>query len=797
MSTKRAAKSPKKPRKNPKKIAGLPTPEQIVEFAANQPDAVGRRELGRAFNITGALRGPFKELLRDLKKQGLLARKTSHGPRGPSAPRAAGAKLPPVGTAVVVASDNDGQLFATPASDQTMRLAVRGIKHSAPPANLGVGDRILARFVEITPATQDSPAFEARVIRKLESETGPMVGVVSAGTQGRLQVTPASRKARGTYEVTARDALDAKPGDLVSFKRADPNGGNNRRDRSGRSDRNSRSDRNNRRDQAHQVCITATHGRADAPGAVSRIAIFEYGLPDAFPEKVLANAQTVEPSAVPARRDLRDIAMITIDPQTAKDHDDAVFAQADPASANQDGWIVIVAIADVASLVRPGSELDREARRRANSIYFPDRVVPMLPERLSADLCSLKPGVDRPVLAVRMVFNAAGKRLSEQFFRATIRSHAKLSYSQAQAAIDGEPDETTAPLLDPVLRPLWGAYGALARARDARQPLDLDLPERRINFDQAGEPCGVAIIPRLTAHRLIEEFMIQANVAAAETLAKKNQPTPLRLHDAPTAEKIDGLVEFLATLGVKFAKAQKMTPAMFNTLLHKAQGTPNAEAVNSAVLRAQSQAQYSPRDLGHFGLNLRRYTHFTSPIRRYADVLVHRALISALGLGPDGADPASDAALSGTCVAISEIERLAMKAERDTTDRLIAQFMSGQINAEFSGRVNGCVKVGLFVTLDDSGADGFVAAASLSREHGEYFSMHEAARAMVGENSGKGFQVGDKVQVRMVGADPLRGGLDLQILTPPREISLHRARRRAKGGRPGPKRGAKSRARRR
>ena len=483
------------------------------------------------------------------------------------------------------------------------------------------------------------------------------------------------------------------------------------------------------------------------------------------------------------REDWRDLPLITIDPADAKDHDDAVYAEPDPSPDNPDGVIVTVAIADVSYYVRPGAPLDREALKRGNSVYFPDRVVPMLPERISNDLCSLKEGVDRPALAVRMVFSKEGRKASHTFHRIMMKSAAKLSYQQAQAAIDGKPDDKTGPMLEPILKPLWHAYEVMKRGRDRRQPLELDMPERKILLRADGTVDKVIIPERLDAHKLIEEMMIQANVAAAETLEKKKQPLVYRIHDAPTLAKQEMLREFLATLGISMAKGREVRANSFNGILARAQDTEHQIMVNEMVLRSQSQAIYSPENIGHFGLNLMKYAHFTSPIRRYADLIVHRALVGSLGLGEGGITPQEEATLDDIAAEISTFERRAMAAERDTINRMIAHHLSERVGEEFEGRIGGVTKAGLFVALPQFGADGFVPISTIGTD---YFIYDEAHQALTGEKTGLGFQLGDTVQVRLAEAVPLAGALRFEMLSEGRKMptatrSFHKTARRGGG----------------
>ena len=430
---------------------------------------------------------------------------------------------------------------------------------------------------------------------------------------------------------------------------------------------------------------------------------------------MLEECKTLPPPTMEGRTDLRSLLLLTIDPVDARDHDDAVHAQADSDPKNSGGWVVTVAIADVAHYIRPGSKIDREAQLRGNSVYFPDRVVPMLPEKISNDLCSLRELEERPCLAVRMIFDRHGEKRSHAFVRAMMRSAAKLSYQEAQAAIDGTPSDKCLPLIDSALKPLWSAYKAVATARDKRGPLDLDLPERKIVLDDKGRVERVVTPQRLDAHRLIEEFMIQANVAAAETLEEKRLPLVYRVHDAPSAEKLKGLRDFLETLDMKVPHAGALRPEAFNKVLAQAKDLPVPDLINEVILRSQSQAEYTPKNIGHFGLNLVRYAHFTSPIRRYADLLVHRALVRALDLGPDGLTDDEIPRLASIAKAISDTERRAMAAERETTDRLIAAHLADQVGAVFPARIAGVIRSGLFVRLKDTGADGYIPISSLGR----------------------------------------------------------------------------------
>jgi len=493
---------------------------------------------------------------------------------------------------------------------------------------------------------------------------------------------------------------------------------------------------------------------------------------------VIAEAKAAKPIDPRGRTDLRAIPLVTIDPPDARDHDDAVWAGPDDDERNAGGHIVLVAIADVSHYVTPGSALDREALKRGNSAYFPDRVVPMLPEELSADLCSLKEGVDRPCLVARMVFDKHGHKKGHTFLRAVMRSAARLTYARAQAAFDGKPDADINDTVRKTLADVWAAYQSLTVARGKRDPLDLDLPERRVILGEDGKVASIAYRDRLESMKLIEEFMVLANVAAAEALEQKRTPLIYRVHDRPSKEKLFAFSDFLRTLNIDFAKGQVIQPGVFNRILAGAKSTPHEKVMNDVVLRSQAQAIYDPANIGHFGLNLAKYAHFTSPIRRYADLIVHRALIRAFDLGEGGLTDKEIGALPATAEHITVTERRAMAAERDSTDRYVAAFMEDRVGETFDARVTGVTRFGLFVRLADSGAEGLVPIRSLGSD---YFHHDEKRQALVGQRSGVTYAMGGVLNVKLMEAAPITGGLRFS-LTDATEAGSERPRRT--GGKP-------------
>ena len=751
-----------KPADRPAIIHGeVPSREVLLEFIAENPDRASKREIAKAFGLKGDQRVELKQALRALETDGLVE-KDRKSLKRPGA-------LPPVTVLDITMRDKDGELIGRPAEwneelGVAPAVAIRQssadrAKGKAPVG--GIGDRVLAKIF----ASKDraGPAYSARVIKLIDRHRDAVLGVVRLMPGGGARLMPIERRGE-EMQIGPNDLGEAKDGDLVEVEIA----------RAGRLG-------------LTQARVLTVIGSVASEKAISMIAIHAHGIPHVFPQSVLTEAEEARAATMSHREDWRDLPLITIDPHDAKDHDDAVHAEPDPSPDNPDGVIVTVAIADVSWYVRPKSALDREALKRGNSVYFPDRVVPMLPERISNDLCSLREGVDRPALAVRMVFSKEGRKAGHTFHRIMMKSAAKLSYQQAQAAIDGKPDDKAGPLLEPILKPLWHAYEVLKRGRDRRQPLELDMPERKIILKADGTVDRVHVPERLDAHKLIEEMMIQANVAAAETLEKKRQPLVYRVHDAPALSKQETLREFLATIGLTLAKGGNLRSNSFNGILAKALDTPHQTMVNEMVLRSQSQAIYSPENIGHFGLNLLKYAHFTSPIRRYADLIVHRALVGSLGLGEGGITPEEEASLDDIAAEISTFERRAMAAERDTINRLIAHHLAGRIGDEFKGQISGVTKAGLFVTLPQFGADGFIPVSTLGRD---YYIYDEAHQALTGERTGLGYRLGDSIEVRLVEAVPLAGALRFEMLSEGRPMptatrSFHKSGRRGAPKKPG------------
>jgi ribonuclease R len=731
------------------KHPSLPSKDDIVAFIGRQPGKVGTREIARAFQLKNADRAALKHMLRELADEGRVERrrKKLHHP----------GTLPNVVLADIATRDRDGELLAVPTEwdeeehGSAPRIRIHIPRQAKPGAVGGVGDRALLRVQENEEA-DDAIRYTGRVIKVIDRAKQRVLGIYRALPSGDARLVPIDRKQLGSELVIPAGAGgDAQDGDLVAVEVSARKSGYG----------------------LATARVSEKLGSLKTERAVSLIAIHAHGIPHVFPASVVKEAEAAEAATLAGREDWRGLALVTIDPADAKDHDDAVHAMPDPDPGNPGGFVLSVAIADVAHYVRPGSSLDREALIRGNSVYFPDRVVPMLPERISNDLCSLRPNEDRAAVAARIVIGADGRKRSHAFHRVLMRSAAKLSYTQAQAAMDGWPDDTTGPLLASVLEPLYAAYRALKKARDQRAPLDLDLPERKIVLTAHNTVDRVVTPERLDAHRLIEEFMILANVAAAETLERARVPLIYRVHDEPDMERVNALREFLQTLDISLPKAGALRAAQFNHILARVKGHEVEKLVNEVVLRTQAQAEYAAENYGHFGLNLRRYAHFTSPIRRYADLIVHRGLLRAFKLGDGGLpDPQDVKALAEISATISAAERRAMKAERETFDRLLAHFLADRVGATFEGHISGVTRAGLFVKLDDTGADGFIPARTVGAE---YFRYHEDRHALVGDRSGESYRLGDRVTVKLIEAAPVAGALRFELLS---EGSYNQARAR-------------------
>ena len=716
-----------------KRSAGLPSRKQILDFIASSDQPAGKREIARAFHLSGQDKIDLKRLLKDMADEGLI-----DSSPGRAFHKSGG--VPKVTVLRVQAVDDSGTVWAVPeqwhAETKPPRLKIieRG-RRSA----LGIGDRVLARTEE------RGEGFIAHPMKKLARAAELTLGVVKREGD-RFWLSPVDKRER--RELFISDLKDAEPGDLVLCEVT------------GRPPRVS-------------ARVDAVLGDPFAPRSFSLIAIHKHGLPHEFSQEAIDEAHRVSKQPLGEREDLTHLPIVAIDPEDARDHDDALWAEAD----GEGGWNAIVAIADVSFYVRPGSELDREARARGNSVYFPDRVVPMLPEELSADICSLKEGADRAVMACHLKIDREGNLKNWRFTRAKVRIAANIAYEDAQAAIDAAEEETVdvaspvcfmppvegrvpQELVEKSLKPLWGCWRALFAARQKRDPLELDLPERRVMLDEKGRIASIAPRDRLDAHRLVEDFMIAANVAAARALEAKKAPVMYRVHEPPSREKLVALKDYLSTFGIEFALGQVIKPGTFNRIIERVGEGDGREEIMEQLLRTQMQARYGPERLGHFGLALATYGHFTSPIRRYADLLVHRGLVKAYNLGEGALPQGDEERFEQIGEQISMLERRAMEAERETIDRYVAAFLADQVGQLVECRITGVQPFGFFATVEDLGGDGLILAKDLGQE---YFRYDEGAKQLVGEETGEAYHIGQRLTLRLAEANPVSGSLRFEL----------------------------------
>lgn len=704
----------------------FPSDAKILKFIEDSPGRVGKREIARAFKLNTKQKMILKKVLRGMKLSGAIQKGQGNQINKPGT-------LPPVTVLKVIGPDKDGDLLARPEiweSDNippTIYIAANKQNKVAP----SFGERILARITSLEDGT-----FEARIIRVISGAPKQILGIF-ATINGQGRVCPTDRRSKSEYFIEARDTLDASPGDLV---RAEP--------------------LPSRRLGLPQARIVENIKVDNGKQIPSMISIVDNDIPTRFSEEALKQANEATAAPIKGREDLRNIPLVTIDGPDARDFDDAVWAEFDPNKENVGGFHLLVAIADVAWYVRPGDALDKNAYERGNSVYFPDQVVPMLPKALSNGWCSLVPLEDRPCLAVHLWIDADGNLVKFQFIRGVMRSHARLNYQQVQKAYDGIVDKITEPIIETVIKPLYGAYAALLKNRDKRGVLELDMPERKVQLDNDGNVKVISMSERLDSHKLIEEFMISANVAAAKTIEKASIPCLYRVHEEPSQEKLNSLRKVLSSINISFEKGGVASPKRFNRILRLVKDSPHAEMVNVMVLRSQAKAEYAPDNLGHFGLALNRYSHFTSPIRRYADLLVHRALIQAGQLdGKKTKESQQNLVIIGEH--LSETERRAAGAERDAIDRFTANFLNNRIGGNFQGRINGVTRFGLFITLNGTGADGLVPIRTLTDD---YYIYDEIYHLLKGRQKGREFRLGENVNVCLKEASTTTGGLIFNLI---------------------------------
>ena len=689
----------------------LPSRDAVRQFIRESGGRVGKREIARAFRLGPEHRAGLRALLRDLAGSGDIA------PAGHKRFTPPG-RLPDAMIVQITGTDQDGDPIARPVGwegDGPPPLVYMTREPRGQPA-LAPGQRVLAKLKPI-----GNGKYEGRTLKKLNDSPARVLGVFRAPDR----LVPTNRRAKAEWRVPAGEAGGAEDGEIVLAEPL-PGPGYGLR----------------------PAQIVERLGHVGDARSVSLVCIHTHDIPTVFSPEALAQAKRARAVGLGKRTDLREVPLITIDGEDARDFDDAVYAEPDG-----EGFRLIVAIADVAHYVRPDTALDRDARQRGNSCYFPDRVVPMLPEELSNGWCSLRPDEERGCLFVDMTIDSQGRKTSHRFGRGLMRSAARLTYTQVQDAFDSGDQLGLAPGFLPTL---YAAFRALLSARQKRGTLDLDLPERRVILDESGKVASIAPRPRLDSHRLIEEFMVLANVAAAEELERLAKPCMYRIHAPPSDEKLVNLRGFLLTLGISLPPGPNVHPRDLDHVLKKVADTEHAPIVNEVMLRSQSQAAYHPDNIGHFGLSLARYAHFTSPIRRYADLLVHRALISGLGLGLGGLSEAETTGFVDIAEHISATERRAALAEREAIDRYLSAYMADKVGASFQARISGVTRFGLFVTVAGNGATGLIPLSSLPDD---YWMHDETKNALIGRRTGMEYRLTQELSVRLAEASPVTGGM--------------------------------------
>src|SRR5438445_1209920 len=719
-------------------------PAAVLELLASHGKPMAVREVVRRLGLDASLRRDLKGVLRKLIADGEVV--SVHGARVglPSRMDLVVGRLTanPAGFGFVApdkpapgARRREGDVYV---SAVNMKEALHG-------------DRVVARIERHTPK-----GAEGRIIRVLERAQQRIVGRFEEDGRFGGHVIPFDRRVLHEVFIPPGDQAGAKPGDMVLAEITRPPTAT--RNPSGR--------------------VLEVLGRLDDPGTDLKVIMAKYDLPDAFPEDVEAEAARV-PTAVRAadtagRTDFRGWETVTVDPETARDHDDAISLDRLPGG----GWKLAVHIADVAHYVRPGPALDQEAYLRGTSVYFPDRVVPMLPHALSSNICSLVEDQDRLTQPAVLELDARGRVRKAEFHDGVIRSRARMSYQQVQRIVDGDAElrRQFAPLV-----PLFERMDELAklmhRRRYARGSLDFDLPEPKLVLDAAGEMTAVVATERLDSMRVIEEFMLAANEAVADELSRPGMPALYRIHEPPDPERVEEFAELVSSLGYRMpAKAEEVRPQDFQLVLRQVAGKPEEKLISYLLLRTMKLARYHEENLGHFGLATDSYTHFTSPIRRYPDLVVHRALRALM----QRAERNLPADLPEMARHLSEMERRASDAERELIEWKKVRFMADKVGEVFTGYVTGVQAFGLFVELEEIYVQGLVHVSSMADD---YYHFDERAHLLKGENTGKVYRLGDKVEVQVARVDLERRQIDFALV----DVLERAAARGSRGTPPGPR----------
>lgn len=702
--------------------ATLPTDDELISYIEKSGGRVKRGTIAKHYKLKGMQRRALRDNLHHLAKKGRIE---LLGGNYIGLPK----PLPSPITLHIHRQNAELTLEAVPQDASLQRPNIHIVVETQ--MDIGVGDTIEANLTQLEPNS-----YVAHPIRKIANEAErPVLGSFSnlgKGLPGQVVPLDPDRLPR-RFLIDTKDTGNIPDGAIILGRPV--TGGD--------------------RHAPPMLELIEVVGN-QAEGVESMIAIHNFNIPYIFPDEVL-NYTAELPSSltdkeIAEREDLRAIPICTIDGPDARDFDDAVYVE-----QNQDGsFKVIVAIADVAQYVQEGSPLDKEAFNRGNSTYFPDRVVPMLPERLSNDLCSLRPNEDRPVLACHMTISKEGRLLKQKFTRAVIHSHARLTYDQVMDAINGNFDDLTEDLWNRNLKDAYACFKVLVKAREQRHALDLDMPETKIIVGANGEIVDVAKRERHDAHRLIEELMIIANVAAAEALEQKKAPCIYRVHPAPSPEKLENLRIVLREYNFKLEKIADINPKHLTGIIKMIHDHPEEELLMQTILRSQQQAVYTPDNDGHFGLSLAKYAHFTSPIRRYSDLIVHRSLIEAYNLPGKGSLKTPRSRFTQLAEHICVTERRSQRAEWDAKDRIVARYYKEKLGRFYEATVMSVQKFGVFVSIEEGVGEGLLPMRYL----GDEYFRHDPKRGILqGEKSKKIIKIGDKLRVTLTDADVLSGQL--------------------------------------
>lgn len=619
-------------------------------------------------------------------------------------------------------------------SDNPLNIPIYVAENKRLKPALGMGDKFLAHL------SKRKDCYMAKPIMRLGNPNIPdeiIYGIVEK-KEGKFYLKPAEKKDYMSY-LLENDA-SFKEGDFVKVAL----GGSRR---------------------FKQARVIKSYGAFALQKAASLLVLDKYDIPHEFPKEVIKETHNLPTFNKSLREDLTNIPLVTIDGDDAKDFDDAVYAMPTP-----DGFLLIVAIADVSFYVRPFSALDKEAYKRGNSVYLPDRVVPMLPEILCNDLCSLRPKEERAAIACFIDIDKQGNIIQYDFKRAVIKSAARLTYKEVQNALEGKKSANIKEVYVKTIEPVYRAYLALRMAREKRGALNLESNEYKIRFNDKGEVVAIEKEENLEANKMIEEFMIAANICAAKALGRSKLPTMYRVHEKPLEEKLKEIEPLLHNLHLKLPDINALKPEHFNKILALCSDGGYNAGVGELILRLQCQAKYSPHNLGHFGLGLSDYAHFTSPIRRYADLLVHRALVKAYKMPKGGEleESASVKTFEETGEHLCVTERRAANAEREMTARYVSDYLLPMIGADFEVKVSGVSAAGVFVEIESIGAEGLIPMSSLPTD---MYVLDEGNMSLTGQRYGLSFRFGQKLQARLLEASPITGGLIFKYIDPEEGIS--------------------------